>query len=308
MSRGPDAGASRYPGQPTDRLLAGYLVLATPPLLLPGRPATWPLLLALHLAVVLLAWPPAGLRRALGALAARTPRASRFALHWYAILLVPILYTELAPLIQAVHGGRYFDGVIQGVEQAVFRGQPSRDLAAALPHRWLSELLHGGYLSYYFIIYTTPIVLWAAGRHRDFRRAVFSLLLVFTVHYVVFIYFPVQGPRYLFAGPGGAAAGGPLYRLAHWVLETGSSQGAAFPSSHVGVSLGQALISFRFRLRFAPVLAVLAVLVALGAVYGGFHYGVDAIGGALLGTAAVLAAPAVYRALGGDWPSSRARR
>ena len=98
-----------------------------------------------------------------------------------------------------------------------------------------------------------------------------------------------------------------MYRLSHFVLEQGASRGAAFPSSHVGVSVAQALTMLRFRRRHASWVTVLTVLVALGSVYGGFHYGTDAIAGALLGTAAVLLAPAAFRALGGTWRLAAAR-
>ncbi|HSJ13080.1 MAG TPA: phosphatase PAP2 family protein [Longimicrobiales bacterium] len=286
-------------GQPLHRLLALYLLIATPPLLLPQRPAAWPLLLALHALAFLIAFPPGFLRAGLERARSAFPRLLRFLLDWYPVALIPALYTELAPLNAAVHGGHYFDDIVLGWEQAVFGGQPSRDLAAAAPRLWLSELLHGGYLSYYFIIYVPPILLYATGRYADFRRAVFALMLAFFLHYVFFIYFPVQGPRYLFPAPGGVLAEGPLYRFTHMLLEAGSSQGAAFPSSHVGVSVAQTVIAFRFLGRLAPVLGLLTLMLALGAVYGGFHYAIDAVCGALLGGLAVLLAPHAYRVLGG---------
>lgn len=292
----------RPAGLPLDRLFALYLVIAALALAAPHRPAAWPLLLVLHLAVLLLAWPPAAVRNLVDAWRAAMPRFSRFALDWYPVALIPVLYTELATLNKAVHDGRYFDPLIQAWEQAVFGGQPSRDLHAAFPVPWLSELLHFGYLSYYFIIYVPPIALYAAGRGSEFRRAVFTLMLAFFLHYVFFIYFPVQGPRYIFPAPGGALADGTLYQFTHRLLEAGSSQGAAFPSSHVGVAVAQTLTMLRFERRFVPVMAVLTVLLALGAIYGGFHYAIDATCGLLLGILAVLVAPRVYRALGGSWP------
>jgi membrane-associated phospholipid phosphatase len=258
-------------------------------------------MLGLAVSLVALAWPPAPVRELARKAVSRWPRAAGVLLEWYPLLLVPLLYTQLHFLIQALHGGRFFDGGIQQLEQLVFGGQPSRDLAAAFPIRWLSELLHAGYLSYYLIIYLPPLLLFLRGGRSAFREAIFSLLLAFVLHYLVFIYFPVQGPRYLFPPPAGPPAEGVLYGLTHRVLEAGSSQGAAFPSSHVGVAVAQLLIMYRFHRRLTPVLAVLTLLLAVGAVYGGFHYGIDALCGAVLGGLAVLAAPAAYRLLGGDW-------
>lgn len=284
--------------RPTDRLLAIYILFATPPLLVPGRPAGWPLWLALHALVVLLAWPPARMRAMLSRLAARP--VIRLLLDWYPILLVPVLYSELAQLIPALHGGRYHDALIQQVEQQVFGGQPSQDLAARFQFRWLSELMHAGYLSYYLVIYLPPILLYLAGRRAAAIRTIFAVMLTFVVHYVVFVYFPVLGPHYTYPTPIPAAAAGPIYHLTQMVLLAGS-RGAAFPSSHVGVAVAQVVTTARFNRRLAPWLGALALLLGLGAVYGGYHYATDAICGALLGTITALLAPAAYRAFGGRW-------
>lgn len=222
-------------------------------------------------------------------------RAARVLGDWYPLLLVPALYVELAVLNRAVYAGRYFDPLILAVEEAVFGGQPSRVFAAVVPSPLISELLHGAYISYYLIIYGPPMLLYLAGRRDDFRRAVFALMLTFFVHYLFFIYFPVQGPRYLFSTPVAEVAQGPIYRFTHAVLEAGSSQGAAFPSSHVAVAVVQTVLVLRLLPRLFPVLAVLTVGLALGAVQGGFHYATDALAGLGLGLALVAVAPAVRR-------------
>jgi hypothetical protein len=130
--------------RPTRRLVAIYLLLATPPLLLPGRPAAWLAWLLLHVLAALLAWPPPALRRQLEAGTARWPRTASLLLDWYPLVLVPVLYTELGNLIPAIHGERYFDSFVQQVEVALFGGFQSREFAAALTFRWFYELMHGG--------------------------------------------------------------------------------------------------------------------------------------------------------------------
>ncbi|HEX7120709.1 MAG TPA: phosphatase PAP2 family protein [Longimicrobiales bacterium] len=280
-----------------DRLFALYMLVSAAALAFPHRGATWPVLLAAHLAAAALALgvPPFGgiTRR----VRERWPRAAAVAADWYPLVLIPLLYAELAPLNLSVWDGRYFDPLILGVEEAVFRGQPSRELAAAMPWLPLSEALHGAYLSYYFLIYGPPLILFLQGRRDAFRRVVFGLMLVFFAHYLFFIYFPVQGPRYLFPAPGGPIAAGPLYNLAHAVLEAGSSQGAAFPSSHVGVAFAQTALAMKTLPRLSPWLAILSTGLAVGAVYGGFHYATDAVAGLALGVLLVAAAPAVARVL-----------
>lgn len=284
-------------GLPLDRLLAAYLALASVALLFPGRPAIWPLLMLLHGVAIVVAWPPPALRRAADRLPAQHGNLLRNTLDWAPLLLVPLLYTELAVLNVAVHEGRYFDDLVIAWEQSIFRSQPSREWAAAMPALWLSELLHFAYLSYYFIIFVPPLLIYLRRPRDEFRTAVFTLMLSFFVHYIFFIYFPVQGPRYLFTAPAGVLAEGSFHQLAHRVLEAGSAQGAAFPSSHVGVSVVQTLLASRYLPRLAPVIGLLTIGLAAGAVYGGFHYATDALAGIVLGAAAFMIAPAVQRRL-----------
>lgn len=292
MSGDAAGGARRLP---LDRLFAIYMLLAGAALAFPGRPGNWLLLAAAHAAIVVIGWPllPAP------ALPAGARKWARAVADWAPLLLIPLLYKELAVLNQAVQGGTYFDEMVIGWEQVVFGGQPSREWAQALPSLWLSEPLHAAYLSYYFIIFVPPLVLFLRGRTAEFRAGVFALMTAFFAHYLFFIYFPVQGPRYLFPAPGGELAGGWFYQIAHRVLEVGSAQGAAFPSSHVGVSVAQTLVVWRYLPRLAPVCAALTIGLALGAVYGGFHYAIDAVAGALLGVLAFIAAPHVSARLSG---------
>lgn len=290
MSDTAAGGARRLP---LDRLFALYMLLSAAALAFSHRPADWPLLLAAHAAVIVIAWPlvppiglPEGWRRVARAIA-----------DWAPLLLIPLLYKELAVLNRAVFGGTYFDDLVIGWEGAIFGGQPSQEWARALPSLWLSEPLHAAYLSYYLIIFVPPLVLFLRGRTAEFRAGVFTLMTAFFAHYLFFVYFPVQGPRYLFPAPGGELAGGWFYQLAHRVLEAGSAQGSAFPSSHVGVSVAQTLVVWRYLPRLAPFCALLTAGLALGAIYGGFHYATDAVAGAMLGTLAFVLAPRLQAAL-----------
>lgn len=279
------------------RLFALYLFISGIALLFPHRPKAWLMLLALHVfgIVLLLGIGPAPITS--NWIAARWPRLARFIANWYVLALMPALYTELAVLNVAVHNGRYFDDIILRWEEQLFGGQPSRELAAAMPWLPLSEFLHFSYIAYYLIIYGPFILLYLRNREADHQRAAFTIMLTFFAHYVFFIYFPVQGPRYLFPAPTGEIENGVMYQLAHRILEAGSSRGAAFPSSHVGVSFAQTALAFVLLRRWAPILLVLSTGLAVGAVYGGFHYATDAAVGLAFGLLLFFLAPRAARAL-----------
>ena len=277
------------------RLFAGYLFVSALALAFPHRPASWPLILAIHAAGIFLMLRPDVLQP----IARTFPRTARVIGDWYLLILVPALYKELATLNLAVFNGRYFDSLILNVEQHLFGHQPSRELATALPYVGLSEFLHLAYISYYLIIYVPALYLYFKGRREAHQQLVFNLMLTFFAHYVFFIYFPVQGPRYLFPAPGGKISHGPIFKLTHRLLESGSSRGAAFPSSHVGVSFSQSAFAFRTMPRAAILLVFASTCLALGAIYGGFHYGTDALCGLAYGLLIFAVAPHVARAIGG---------
>lgn len=218
---------------------------------------------------------------------------------WLPLMLVPLLYAEL-PLLNQWAGPGYHDAVVQGWDRALFGFEPATGWAARMPYRPWSEVLHLAYLSYFALIYLPQIPLQVRGRAHAFHTQVLGVILAFVVCYLCFIAWPVQGPRYL-----GAPAGvpdGPIRRLTLAVLERGSSRGAAFPSSHVAVAAAQAFMAVRYQRPWGWGVALLATLLAAGAVYGGFHYGVDALLGAATGLAAASAAVALRERSGAASP------
>jgi hypothetical protein len=199
---------------------------------------------------------------------------------WLPLAAVPFLYAELpALMIGPVH-----DPIVRQWEAAVFGVSPAAVLAGRFPNVALSELFHLGYLSYYPIIYVPPLLLHIQGKRRELVVTVAGLMATYAICFVVFALFPVEGPRYEWGNPAGIAEG-PVRRFTLALLRTASSRGAAFPSSHVAVAVAQTVMAFRWQPRAASVLVIATCLLAMGAVYGGFHYAADALAGAVLGLA-----------------------
>jgi membrane-associated phospholipid phosphatase len=251
-------------------LLCVYLMMGVVLLLL-GRARVSGAALAVHVAVLV-------------AIAAATwlPVVPSWLRRWAPLMSLLFLYTELPLLITAAGHQTFFDPTVIRWESSLFGGQPALQWAASWNSAPLSELLHAGYISYYAIIFAVPVFLTVQRRHREFSEAVFVLLLTFTVCFVAFVMFPVAGPRYLWT-PSADIAAGPIRRFTLWVLESRSSRGTAFPSSHVAVATTQSILAIAYLGRRGITIGVLTVLLALGAVYGGFHYAVDVIAGAIAG-------------------------
>jgi len=200
---------------------------------------------------------------------------------WLPLAAIPFLYTEL-PVLIAGFGAPFHDSTVQRLELAIFGASPAAVWAGKAPWMPLSELFHLGYLSYYLLIYLPPLVAYVRGRDEVFDRTVAALIAAFGVCFVIFALYPVAGPRYLWPAPQGIPDG-PVRRVVLGILGAASAKGSAFPSSHVAVSVVQTAITLRWQPRLGVWALITTVLLAAGAVYGGFHYAVDVLAGCVLG-------------------------
>lgn len=280
MTRPGVPGAPAAALAPLDRLTLLYLAAPTLALALSFRGgrdpiAAWPLLVVAH-----------GLIVALVLLAPRARRAGamgRFVGDWYPLLLLAGLYGEIS--VFTLQQGVVHDAAIQALEQRVFGGQPSAAWIRWLPHPGLSWVMHTCYLAYYGILAAAPLGLWAARRHDAARRTILAIMVTFYLCYPVFLFFPVAGPRYFFPQAVNAATAIWPAQLAQTLLDRADSWGAAFPSSHVAAAVVATGMAWRGWAALGRVLAPVTAGLTLGAVYGQFHYGVDAVVGLGLGLA-----------------------
>jgi membrane-associated phospholipid phosphatase len=221
-------------------------------------------------------------------------RALRPLRDWLPLAVGPFLYVALRWLIAGV-GRPHADALVQGWERWLLPGNPSATWAPRMPSLALSESLHLAYVSYYLLIYAPPAILYLRGRRREFAMTVLALAIVYGVCFTAYLVFPVDGPRFL-SGPA-AAPEGPVRDFVLRLLADGSSRGTAFPSSHVAASVVASLCALRVQRPLGLIVAVLTAGLTLGTVYGGFHYGVDAFAGLIVGAVSWLAAAAAWRAL-----------
>jgi len=248
-----------------------------------GDHADWNWLLTAHaLLVALVLLAPAA--RASGPV-------GRFLGDWYPILLLLGLYVEFG--VVNVDLGYQHDQAIQRLELWVFGSQLSYRWIREMPNPVFSWVMHACYLAYYAILCASPLGLWFSGRRDPARRTIFAVMVTFYVCYVVFLFFPVAGPRYTFELAHNAATAVWPARAAQWVLDRGDSWGAAFPSSHVAAAVVAALCALRYWRSLGLVLAPFTIGLVLSVVYGQFHYAVDAVAG-LIVAFAVFASQYIY--------------
>ena len=287
-----DAQHARRGVIPTDKLFLVYLAINSAIILLHAKDVPgWGWLLAGN-----------GLAVAMLALMARAPltRLAIFLGGAYPIILTAAYYTQLG--IINLNVGRLFDGLVQRWEVMLFGSQVSVTWHEAMPSTLLSFVLHFCYGSYYWILVLPALFLFFRRSRDSFERGVFIMTLGFYVCYVIFSLFPVAGPRYFYGNATGPIADVATARVVHWLTEGGSAIGTAFPSSHVAATWCAVWALWRDARRLALLVAPVALGLAIGTVYGQFHYAIDAVVGAVLGVALCAAADPLRRALGA--PSS----
>lgn len=262
--------------QPVDVLLLAYLsvVSVVAATRLHRIPACWWLLLAHALFVLLLFLLT---RPGLGPFG----RAIR---EVYPLLLVLGLYGEL-DVLNGSGGVPVHDLLVQRWELAIFGMQVSAEWWQRAPSRFWSTVLHAAYFAYYVILIIPAFYFTLRRDLASLRHFILVLMTTFVLCYLVFIFFPVAGPYYEFPRPAAWFTDNVFARLVYQTLATGSSYGAAFPSSHVAATVATAVASARGSRRLGLALVLPTVLLTVGVVYCQMHYGVDALTGLLVGVA-----------------------
>jgi membrane-associated phospholipid phosphatase len=259
-----------------DRLLLVFLAVAAVVALVRAndRPTTWWALAAYLLIAIMV-----GLlsRPGLGIL-------GRSIREVYPLLLLVPIYSSL-DLLNGMDQVSIYDALVRGWEETLFNEQVSQTWWQRAPSRFLSAIFHLSYFSYYVIV-PLPLAWFAIRRDvRSLRRSVLIIFTTFLVCYLCFILFPVAGPYYEFPRPASWFLDNPSARLVYATLSTGSSYGAAFPSSHVAGTVAAAISGWLGSRMLGWILLVPTALLTVGVIYTQMHYAVDAIAGVLVGVA-----------------------
>lgn len=172
------------------------------------------------------------------------------------------------------------DHLFVAADQWLFGCQPSLLFSSSCHQLWISELMHFGYISYYFVIAAAVFVPLMKGRE-FMQQSAFLILCSFFIYYITFIILPVTGPQFYFSSPDNLldVESGVFRNMLVTLQNLGEKPTGAFPSSHVGICIICMWIIFKHSRKIFYVLVPVALILICSTVYIKAHYLTDVIGG-----------------------------
>lgn len=264
----------------TDQIYVISLIVVTPWILISERVEYRWFLAAVNVVCLLMIW-------ALQLWAKRSV-VGEFLHDWYPLGMFIVCFEEVSRLSFLVRDC-WQDRFILALESRLFALPPTVWLGRH-GSWWLTEVLEIGYFSYFVLLMIVGGVLYARSDKRPFRQVMDATVVAYLICYLVFIFFPTEGPAYTlatqheFALPGG----GPFHWMVQLIQSSAGVHGNAFPSAHVAGGVVALFFAWKYVPRLGLALTSLVVLLCVGAVYDRYHYVSDVVGGIVVGVGASL--------------------
>lgn len=199
----------------------------------------------------------------------------------YPVLLLTLVYFEVQMLSELIYNPDFsYDVLVERWDALVFGFNPHIYWSREMPGWFWTEFFHLLYLSYYPLLIGSFIWVWN-NRAEDYNRFAFVYLGIFLTFIVCFIFFPVYGPMEYRENQFDDI--GIFPRLVDLLFSIGESNGGAFPSSHVGQSVGIYMLLRPMNLAAKLLIAGIILGIGLSMIYGSIHYAVDAVAGVFAG-------------------------
>jgi membrane-associated phospholipid phosphatase len=203
----------------------------------------------------------------------------------YCLLL--IVFRVVNFYVPVLHPG--LDDVdIQHMDRLIFGNQVSYILQP-LASRWLTDLLTGAYVSWFWLLFATIALLVLKSR-KAASEYLLATLIAFYVGYICYVFVPVIGPGYTLHYSVNLGDIAPTF-----TLDTLGISRDCFPSLHTATTVLMVIYVARFARKWLFAYIPLAVLIIFATLYLRIHYGTDDLAGILLAVILSLLAPRLHR-------------
>lgn len=212
----------------------------------------------------------------------------RFVRLLYPAILIPFFYRETGGTM-FLFFDQFLDYQLTAFEQGVFGVNPTIYADQHLLNVITNEILSLFYFLYYPLLPAFLLILYVRREYEIVKGAVTAISLTFFVSYILFFAYPIEGPRWYFADRYLHAVEGPVFRpLVNLVIANGAVHGGCMPSTHYAVTLVIMMFVGRYYPKWLWFMVPMSTGLALGTVWGRFHYVSDVVVGALIALAATV--------------------
>ena len=210
-------------------------------------------------------------------------------------IMVRLIYSGvLFVLFYRITGGTMFllfngflDYQIIGFERAIFGLSPTFYIDEHLLTPVVTEILSFSYFCYYPMV---PVFMFTLFFKKDYdilKHFLAAASLTYFASFILFFLYPVEGPRWHFAGQYLNQIDGYFFRyLVEAVIDNGAVRGGCMPSSHTGIAILIMMYCYRHYPLWGKILLPIVIGLSLGTVWGRFHYVSDVYVGAAIAIAA----------------------
>lgn len=199
-----------------------------------------------------------------------------------------LFFSECILLSQLFFNNNSLDFIFAKADFLIFHYQPSMSLYKIFENsRWVNELFFFSYFFYYFLITSGWWILFFKGKDDEAIESVWIVSTSFFILYIFYSLFPVKGPKFYFTELHNIwynhFDGYFFTGLMKNIFNNARLGGAAFPSSHVAISLISLFLNRKYNKYLIPLFFPFTITLFISTVYLYAHYFVDVLGGIFIG-------------------------
>ncbi len=218
---------------------------------------------------------------------------------FYIQVFYVILFTECIYISQLFFDGFSFDEFFANVDYHIFHFQPSIMLHKDfVNNKIVTEIFFFSYFVYYLLITAGWWILFFRGKKRDAYKTLWTVTASFCFLYIFYCFFPVQGPKYYFSELHSIwysnFEGYFFTSTMKKMFSEANLGGAAFPSSHVAISLIALFLNKQYNKKLIPIILPITITLFISTVYIYAHYFIDILGGLFFGILLYMYIPSLY--------------
>lgn len=181
------------------------------------------------------------------------------------------------------------------LDQFIFGFQPSLTFSETFSSKLFSELMYFGYFSFYLLIIAFVIIAYYKLKEES-TELIFKFSASMFLFYLFFGIVPSAGPQFYLSAPEKDLPVAFIFdKIMHFIQANAEQPTAAFPSSHVGISIIILILLRKKAPLFFKIAIPFVVVLILSTIYIKAHYAIDAIAGIIIAPIVLYLASILYR-------------